>query len=130
MSKYFIDHFEKNISLWPIIKKIKKSCRVGLLTNMYVGMFDEIKKHGLLPPIDWGVIIDSSKVGLQKPDPKIFEFAREKSGVCEDEILFIDNSEKNIKAAKKFGWQVYLYNSSKHEESAKNFSEFINSTIV
>ncbi len=123
---YFVNHFEPNRYLWPVIEKVKKNSGVGLLTNMYVNMFDGIEKRGLLPPFDWDVIIDSTKVGLQKPDPKIFELAQKESGVNKNEILFIDNSKNNVDAAKKFGWQVFYYDSSDHEESCRKLMGFIN----
>jgi epoxide hydrolase-like predicted phosphatase len=125
MLGYFVDHFEQNRPIWSILKRMKKTCRLGLLTNMYVGMFDEINKRGLLPPIKWNVVIDSTKVGLQKPDPKIFVLAREKSGVNNEEILFVDNNQKNIETASKFGWQTFFYDSSKHEESCKRLNQFL-----
>ena len=124
MFKYFIEHFEENHSLWPILKRIKKTCGIGLLTNMYIGMLDDIKNKRLLPPIEWDVIIDSTRVGLQKPDPKIYELAQKQCGVDNEEILFVDNSQKNIDAAKKLGWQTFFYDSSEHKESCKKLSKF------
>ena len=130
MFKYFIDHFEQNRSLWPILKKIKKSYRVGLLTNMYVGMFDKIKKQGLLPPIDWDIIIESTEIGMRKPDKKIFEFAQKKSGVNNREILFVDNSKENIDAARELGWQTFLYDSSQVNNANKKLDCLFTNIIL
>ena len=49
----FIKRFEKNRSIWPIIKTAKSKFKIGLLTNMYPGMLIEIKKADLLPDIDF-----------------------------------------------------------------------------
>ncbi|OGM37601.1 hypothetical protein A3E41_05225 [Candidatus Woesebacteria bacterium RIFCSPHIGHO2_12_FULL_38_9] len=123
MLEYFINNFDNNRSLWPILRRIKKTYRIGLLTNMYIGMFDDIKNKGLLPPVEWEITIDSTKVGLQKPDPKIFDLAQKQSGVNNSEILFVDNNQKNIDAAEKFGWQTFYYDSSNHEVSCKKLSD-------
>lgn len=80
MLNYFINHFEQNTSLWPVIDLVRERYKVGLLTNMYVGMFNMIKKRDLLPPQKFDVIIDSTIVGLQKPDPKIYKLAEERCG--------------------------------------------------
>lgn len=128
--KYFVDHFERNISIWPVIGKVKQTCRIGLLTNMYVGMFDEIQKRKLLPPFKWDVVIDSTKVGLQKPDPKIFALAQQESGVNQEELLFVDNSQKCIDGAKRLGWQTFFYDSSDHEQSCKKLLKFISTSGV
>lgn len=113
----FVKRFQANKSIWPIINDFHKQCRVGLLTNMYPGMLSEIKKHDLLPKVSWDIIIDSSIVKLQKPDPKIFALAEQKAGVSGNEILFIENTPNNIRAAKKIGWQTYLYDFSDPSKS-------------
>lgn len=48
----FVKRFERNESIWPIIEMTRKKFKIGLLTNMYPGMLDEIKKAELLPNID------------------------------------------------------------------------------
>lgn len=121
----FIKRFESNKSIWQIINDFHKVYPVGLLTNMYPGMLSEIKKHGLLPNILWDVIVDSSVEKLRKPNPDIFVLAEQKSGFTGQEILFIDNTLKNIEAAKKFGWQTFLYNTKNTEESNNNLKEKI-----
>lgn len=121
----FIKRFEKNESIWPVIKKIQKWCRIGLLTNMYPRMLDAIKERGILPPdINWDVVIDSSVVSCQKPDSAIYKLAEEKAGVCGKEILFVENSVGHIEAAKKFNWQTFLYDSKNPEKSSKEFLEW------
>ncbi|NMB56989.1 HAD-IA family hydrolase [Candidatus Beckwithbacteria bacterium] len=115
----FINRFEKNLSIWPVIKEIKKHCRIGLLTNMYPRMLDEIKNAKLLADTKWDIIIDSSIVGLQKPDLEIFQFAEEKAQVNGKEILFVDNVLANIQAAADFGWKTFLYNSDNYEEASQ-----------
>ena len=121
---YYVDYFQPNTSLWPVITEIKQTSKVGLLTNMYVGMLDLIRDRNLFPSIDWDVVIDSSKVDLQKPDPKIYLLAQKLSGVENGEILFVDNSKKNIDAAKNLGWTIFYFGSSDYEKSSSDLLEF------
>ena len=121
---YYVDYFQPSTSLWPVITEIKRTSKVGLLTNMYVGMLDLIRDRNLFPSIDWDVVIDSSKVDLQKPDPKIYLLAQKLSGVENGEILFVDNSKKNIDAAKNLGWTIFYFGSSDYEKSSSNLLEF------
>ena len=127
--KYVIDRFYQNNTIWPIVAEVRKKYGIGLLTNMYVEMFDEITKRGLLPPVNWDVVIDSTTVGLQKPDIKIFELAEERSGFKSKEILFVDNNQKNIDAANDFGWNTFLYDSANHVKSSKELSAYFQSLI-
>lgn len=113
----FVDRFDANPSIFPVIKKAHLKSKIGLLTNMYLRMFEAIQKKGLLPSVHWDTIIDSSVVKYQKPDRKIFEIAEKEAGVARDSILFVENSMEHILAAKEFGWQTFLYDSAKPEES-------------
>jgi FMN phosphatase YigB (HAD superfamily) len=121
----FVSKFERNPSIYPIIKHVQKNCRTGILTNMYPRMFDAIEEAGLLPPYSWDVIIDSTVVGFQKPDKKIFMLAEKLAGVKKKEILFIENTKENIEGAKAVGWQTFWYDSSDHEESCRKLATFL-----
>ncbi|MFK7800510.1 MAG: HAD family hydrolase [Anaerolineae bacterium] len=48
----------------------------------------------------------SGRVGLKKPDPKIYELLLEQVGRPAEECLFIDDSEKNIVAANQLGFDT------------------------
>jgi FMN phosphatase YigB (HAD superfamily) len=121
----FVNRFEQNLSIWPVIEKIHTYYPVGLLTNMYVGMYPLILKKGLLPPVTWNVIVDSSVVGLQKPDGKIYELAKQRANVHHNEILFVENGEDNLKAAQNLGWQTFFYDSRHPAESSQKLLELV-----
>jgi FMN phosphatase YigB (HAD superfamily) len=115
----FVNRFDKNESIWPVIREVCEHCRVGLLTNVYTNMLEAIKARGILPEVSWDVVIDSSIVGLSKPSPKIFELAEQRAGVLGTKIFFVENSVKHVKAAQDFGWQTFLYDSSDLEASSR-----------
>ena len=91
---------------------------------MWVDMLPQIKKHNLLPNVNWDVVIDSTEINLQKPDLEIFENVTKKAQVNKNKILFIDNSRANIEAANKFGWTSYFYDSSNYEISSKDLLSY------
>ena len=125
LNQDFVDRFEVNKDIWPIVTFLKEKCRIGLLTNMYPGMLQLIENRKLLPKVEWDVTIDSSIEKVCKPYKEIYEIAERESGVDKKEILFIENTQKNVKAAEDFGWQTYFYDSSRYVESAKNLELFI-----
>ncbi|MGI8927052.1 MAG: HAD-IA family hydrolase [Tepidiformaceae bacterium] len=49
------------------------------------------------------VVIESSKVGLRKPDPRIYEMACTALGVPPREAIFLDDFGINLKAARALG---------------------------
>jgi 2-haloacid dehalogenase len=59
-------------------------------------------------------IILSGEVKLIKPDPEIFELCLQKIGKPASQCLFIDDSETNIIAAKKLGFDTVHFNSPEH----------------
>ncbi|EKD80103.1 MAG: HAD-superfamily hydrolase, subfamily IA, variant 3 [uncultured bacterium] len=125
MQKYFVDHFDKNVDLWPIVADIHKTLKVGLLTDMYPGLLDAITVAGLLPPVIWDQIIDSTKVGIRKPTPEIYKIAAKQAGVPEAEILFIDNREKNLVPAHARGWQTFFYDSHDYAQSSRDLVVYL-----
>ncbi|MDP1743281.1 MAG: HAD-IA family hydrolase [Candidatus Amesbacteria bacterium] len=122
----FIDRFESNPSISPIIDSIHKKCRIGLLTNAYPNMLNQIINRKMIPEFNWDVSIDSSVVGLQKPDPKIYELAEKLSGCNREEILFVENTKGHIEVAKSFGWRTFLYDSKNYEKSSLELLEYFN----
>lgn len=128
--EYLVNHFERNEGVWEVVHHLsEKNVKLGLLTDQYPNMLDLINSHKMLPPVNWDVIIDSTLVGYQKPMPEIYSIAQEKAGVPANEILFIDNRQKNLDGAKKAGWQTYLYNSSDYEQSNQELEDFINHSL-
>ncbi len=118
----FVNRFESNPSIWLVIEKIRKVSRIGLLTNMYPRLFDAIQKRGILPPISWDVVIDSSVVKYQKPDKHIFEIAERQAKTSKESILFVENNVEHIRAAQNFGWQTFLYDPVHPKESSQKLS--------
>lgn len=124
-----VGRFEKNPSIWPIIELVSKKVGVGLLTNMYPRMLSVIIQRGILPPVKWSAIVDSSIEKCWKPELKIFEIAQTKYKAKPEEILFVDNTENNLEVPKKMGWQTYLYDSGDYEGSSKKLLEFVKEKI-
>ncbi|PPR56595.1 MAG: Alpha-D-glucose 1-phosphate phosphatase YihX [Alphaproteobacteria bacterium MarineAlpha4_Bin2] len=54
-------------------------------------------------------IIISGQVGMAKPDKAIFELARNRFGVSPDKTLFIDDTPKNVEAARAVGFQAVVF---------------------
>lgn len=130
MRRYFIDHFDPNSDLWPIVTNLKESMKVGLLTDQYLGMLTQIIEKNLFPPFVWDVIIDSTQVGFRKPMPEIYQIAQERAEVPAEEILFIDNREKNLVPARVLGWQTYFYDSKNYEQSSHDLLQFMHAKFL
>jgi len=60
------------------------------------------------------VVIDSSEVGVRKPEPPIYELTRGHLGVPHDAIFFLDDLGVNLKPARALGWQTLRFDDTAH----------------
>jgi putative hydrolase of the HAD superfamily len=91
---------------WPIVHRIRRlrddGMPLALLTN-------NVKEFGsswrATFPVDelFPVVIDSSEVGLRKPDPRIYELTCERVGVVPTAVVFLDDNLENVCAAESLG---------------------------
>lgn len=123
MLKDFVNRFERNHVFWDLASKVKEKYKVGLLTNMYPGMLDEIIANKLIPDLKWDSVVDSSIVGTKKPHKEMFEIAENMSGFTGNEILFIDNQQKHLDAASLHGWETMIFNPQNPEKSNTQLAE-------
>jgi HAD superfamily hydrolase (TIGR01509 family) len=125
MQQYFLVHFDKNVELWPIVKELAKSTKIGLLTGQYPGLLAGIKNAGLFDFDDWSAVIDTSHEGINKPDTALYKRAESKAAVPATEILFVDNREKNLVPARELGWQTFLYDSRDYGRATRDLQQFL-----
>ena len=61
-------------------------------------------------PVDdlFEVIVDSSAVGIRKPDPAIYRMALDQLGVAPERSVFLDDAPGNIEAARALGMHAIL----------------------
>jgi putative hydrolase of the HAD superfamily len=90
---------------------IKQNYRVGCITNNVQGAgegpgmaSDAAKAAQVLDILAlFDVVIESSKVGIRKPEPRIYEMACEAMAVDPTEAVFLDDLGINLKPAKAMG---------------------------
>lgn len=70
----------------------------------------------------------SCRLAMAKPDPKIFHCAQQKLDVAAQEILFIDDREENIRAAREAGFIGIVFkdvSQLKHDLKKQGLSSFL-----
>jgi putative hydrolase of the HAD superfamily len=79
--------------------------RTALLTN--ISRDGDKMWRGLIPVDElFDVVVDSSRVGLRKPDPRIYQLTCERLQVQPERCLFVDDLACNVEAAAKLGMHV------------------------
>lgn len=77
----------------------------ALITNNFIlgdGHVDRESEMGSVLAL-FDLVIESSKVGIRKPDPAIFELACDRLGVTPTEAVFLDDLGVNLKPARAMG---------------------------
>jgi HAD superfamily hydrolase (TIGR01509 family) len=115
--EYYLEAVEPIKGMEELVQWVAEHYHVGLLTNIMPGFVLAMRARGLLPNVQYDVIVDSSEVGVIKPEEKIFRIATERAGVKPEEILLVDDSRPNIMAADKLGWHVLWCDDYLPEES-------------
>ena len=99
------------------LEKLRPKYRTFLLSNTnkihYDFYQDQFRKKYGYPSLDslFEKAYYSFQLKLYKPDPAIFEFVMNDSGLNPAETLFVDDFRTNIEAAKKLGMQtIHLEN--------------------
>jgi putative hydrolase of the HAD superfamily len=76
--------------------------KTGMITNNVVEFREHWEKTLPLGEL-FDVVIDSSAVGVRKPDPSIFTLALDPLEVTADQAVFLDDFAGNIEAARRIG---------------------------
>jgi putative hydrolase of the HAD superfamily len=84
------------------VRRCHERLRTGLVTNNFILVDEEQSQH---PEViaEFDVVIESSKTGLRKPDPRIYELACQQLDVEPEEVVFLDDLGINLKPARAMG---------------------------
>src|SRR5688572_21441162 len=90
----------RNDEMIETARRISEHYKVGLLTN-------NVKEWGgwreFYPTDVFEVVVDSSEVGMRKPDPRIYRLTCERLGVAPARAAFVDDIEDNVAGARNVG---------------------------
>ena len=106
-------------------KKISRHLPIGLLTNIHHGFYDRALHAGQIPKLRYDAIIQSCLLGIIKPEKEIYLHAQKQAKVPHNNILFIDDYQKNIEAADALGWQTVLFETENPEKSLKEINDLL-----
>ena len=93
----------------PLVRGLKETGHsVYYLSNYSKKAYDECGGSlAFMPLMDGGVV--SFRVGLTKPDPRMFGCFLERYGLRPEECVMIDDTEENVEAARKMGFVGIVY---------------------
>lgn len=96
----------------PAMLAAVRACRerylVGLLTNNYLSEQAARDPGGQLEAVLdlFDEVVESSKIGVRKPEPAFFEIACDRLGITPAEAVFLDDLGVNLKPARAMGMKT------------------------
>ncbi len=102
----------------PLVERVRslrqEGYTTGIITNNVVEFGDGWRA---LIPVDelFDFVVDSSSVGVRKPDPRIFALALQRLGsVTPQQVVFLDDYQANVDAARQLGLQAITVGADLH----------------
>ena len=105
------------------VRRCAERFKTACLTNNFVtddrGPDEEVAEVFAL----FHLVLESSKLGVRKPDPRIYELACEALDVEPDEVVFLDDLGVNLKPARQMGMHTVKVTSP--EEAIRTLSSIL-----
>ena len=102
--KFFFQGFAPRPEMLAVVAALQGQVKLGCITNNVAR--DEAPRtrtSGLDVHSIFDVVIESAKVGMRKPDPRIYRLACDALGVAPQEAVFLDDIGQNLKGARALG---------------------------
>jgi putative hydrolase of the HAD superfamily len=126
--EYARRHTEKSCA---VLHRLKERYSMVLVSNFYGNLKSVLQDFGLLRCFK--VVIDSSVVGVRKPDPQIFQLAIEQLGFSPKDIAIVgDSYEKDIQPALSLGCQAIWFRGDSWDadkDKANDYQPSINNLL-
>lgn len=109
-------HSFEELELYPEVRAFAERLRqegiaAGILSNVITVTRDSVQSRNGYE--GFNPVFLSCEIGFAKPDEAAYRFALEKLGRKPDEVLFVDDREDNVSAAKRLGIHANLATSPK-----------------
>lgn len=90
------------------LRDLRPRYKTGILSNAWPQARRWLTEdYGLDGVVD--VMVFSAEERLAKPDPRFYKIVTDRLGVRPDESVFVDDSEKNVRAARRLGMKAIRF---------------------
>lgn len=99
--------FRADETVVALLRRARIRVPVVLVSNAMLGLEADLDSLGLSDLAD--DVVNSARVGIAKPDPRILELAAARAGVRPERCLFVDDGPENVEAAAALGMRAVRY---------------------
>ena len=105
-----------NEDVVSLARRLRCRYKVGLITNATRSLDKMLVEHDGLADL-FDVVINSARVGLAKPDVRIYHLAAGRLGVPASACVFTDDLVHNVEGARAAGMRAFRFQGAAHLES-------------
>ena len=110
LSRAYLSSYSIYPEMLELAKNLKNKYKTAILSNLTEEMMDHITATHKVNEC-FKFTFFSNKIGLVKPDKEAFEYALKKINSTPRETIFVDDSKRNVEAAKKLGFDAFVFES-------------------
>lgn len=103
---------------WPLRPEMIEVCRLlrrhmptALLSNTVPEWREGLRRRVDMDAL-FDVVVESSEVGMRKPEPRIYALLEERLGLPGEALLFVDDLGSNLRPARARGWRTIKFESA------------------
>ncbi|HVB22620.1 MAG TPA: HAD family phosphatase [Ktedonobacteraceae bacterium] len=97
-----------NVPMADFFRSLRPRYQTAILSNRFVGARrEEQQRYQFEEMCD--LIIYTHEEGIAKPDPRVYALTCKRLGVQPTEVVFLDDLEANVVAAREFGIHAVLF---------------------
>ncbi|MFC8453077.1 HAD family hydrolase [Kitasatospora sp. NPDC057223] len=90
-----------------LLTRVREVATVALVSNATTRLESDLARQGLHDLAD--AVVNTSRIGVAKPDPRVYLIAAERVGAPVHRCLFIDDTIANVIAAREVGMAALHY---------------------
>lgn len=110
--------FHADEAVVALLRRARTHMPLVLVTNTSVQLEEDLESLGLTDLADH--VVSSARVGIAKPDRRIYDIAVERAGVPAERCLFVDDTLENVEAAAALGMRTVHYRTPQDLRTALN----------
>lgn len=100
-SRFLSSGIERS-DMYRVLASIPDSYRVAVLSNNVQHLCDRVRNDPRMARVE--TFLFSNEIEVRKPDPRAYQLLSERLALPPQEIVFIDDSDRNIDACRELGF--------------------------
>lgn len=90
-----------------LLAQARAAAPVALVSNATTRLEEDLARQGLADLAD--AVVNTARLGVAKPDPRVYHHAAARLGVPVEHCLFVDDTPANVEAAREVGMTAVHY---------------------